>query len=125
MFHSRELRFRDIITDIEESLTDLALEPRLMPGGPHHHHHHHQHQHSHLSPTATVVAAAPMSLAYLHSNASTPSLRSRDGTVPPHARTDPGGNVRVVVRVRAFLPRGMLKTSCLPRYPPRPSRSTC
>ncbi|ROV89593.1 hypothetical protein VMCG_09928 [Cytospora schulzeri] len=39
------------------------------------------------------------------SSASTPSLRSRDGTVPPHARIDNGGNVRVVVRVRAFLPR--------------------
>ncbi|KUI57291.1 Kinesin-like protein KIF1C [Cytospora mali] len=36
------------------------------------------------------------------SSASTPSLRSRDGTVPIHAN---GGNVRVVVRVRAFLPR--------------------
>lgn len=39
------------------------------------------------------------------SSASTPSLRSRDGTVPLHARIDNGGNVRVVVRVRAFLPR--------------------
>ncbi len=44
------------------------------------------------------------------SSASTPSLRSRDGTLPPHMmRMDGGGNVRVVVRVRAFLPRG---TSC-------------
>ncbi|KAI1164294.1 kinesin motor domain-containing protein [Nemania serpens] len=40
------------------------------------------------------------------SSASTPSLRSRDGTIPPHMmRMDVGGNVRVVVRVRAFLPR--------------------
>ena len=43
----------------------------------------------------------------IHSSASTPSLRSRDGTLPPHLRMDNGGNVRVVVRVRAFLPRGM------------------
>lgn len=41
----------------------------------------------------------------IRSSASTPSLRSRDGTVPLHARMDNGGNVRVVVRVRAFLPR--------------------
>lgn len=41
------------------------------------------------------------------SSASTPSLRARDGLLPPHLRTDNGGNVRVVVRVRAFLPRGM------------------
>ncbi|KAI1125371.1 kinesin motor domain-containing protein [Nemania abortiva] len=42
----------------------------------------------------------------IRSSASTPSLRSRDGTLPPHMmRMDAGGNVRVVVRVRAFLPR--------------------
>ncbi|KAF3760322.1 hypothetical protein M406DRAFT_52978 [Cryphonectria parasitica EP155] len=38
----------------------------------------------------------------VRSSASTPSLRARDGTLP---RLDNGGNVRVVVRVRAFLPR--------------------
>ncbi|KAH8164631.1 hypothetical protein CIB48_g3619 [Xylaria polymorpha] len=42
----------------------------------------------------------------IRSSASTPSLRSRDGTLPPHMmRVDAGGNVRVVVRVRGFLPR--------------------
>ncbi|KAI0122955.1 kinesin motor domain-containing protein [Xylariales sp. AK1849] len=41
----------------------------------------------------------------VRSSASTPSLRSRDGTLPPHIKMDAGGNVRVVVRVRAFLPR--------------------
>ncbi|KAH7033234.1 kinesin motor domain-containing protein [Microdochium trichocladiopsis] len=41
----------------------------------------------------------------MRSSASTPSLRSRDGTLPQHLRVDNGGNVRVVVRVRAFLPR--------------------
>ncbi|KAI8625355.1 kinesin motor domain-containing protein [Xylariaceae sp. FL1651] len=46
------------------------------------------------------------SLAAIRSSASTPSLRSRDGTLPLHMmRIDGGGNVRVVVRVRAFLPR--------------------
>lgn len=43
----------------------------------------------------------------VRSSASTPSFRSRDGILPQHLRTDNGGNVRVVVRVRAFLPRGM------------------
>lgn len=57
-----------------------------------------KHQRSVRSTAATPTQQLPPS-------ASTPSLRSRDGTVPPHARMDPGGNVKVVVRVRAFLPR--------------------
>lgn len=55
------------------------------------------------------------------SSASTPSLRSRDGTVP--ARMDRGGNVRVVVRVRAFLQRGKpTLTLFSPFRPPPQSR---
>ena len=48
----------------------------------------------------------------IQSSASSPSLRSREGVVVPIAREDgaasptPGGNVKVVVRVRKFLPRG-------------------
>lgn len=62
----------------------MALDPRLMP-----------------------------SVASLRSSASTPSLRSRDGSIM--GRMDaPGGNVRVVVRVRGFLPRGTL--FCIVRY---------
>ncbi|OTB06185.1 hypothetical protein M426DRAFT_319255 [Hypoxylon sp. CI-4A] len=49
--------------------------------------------------------AMNMHLRGVRSSASTPSLRSRDGNVPHHMRMDAGGNVRVVVRVRAFLPR--------------------
>ncbi|POR35248.1 Kinesin-like protein [Tolypocladium paradoxum] len=50
----------------------------------------------------------------LASSASTPSLRSRDGAVPMLARMDGGGNVRVVVRVRAFLQRELARsTRCL------------
>lgn len=42
----------------------------------------------------------------IRSSASTPSLRSREGSITPGPRMDTaGGNVRVVVRVRAFLPR--------------------
>ncbi|PHH85787.1 hypothetical protein CDD83_11172 [Cordyceps sp. RAO-2017] len=45
------------------------------------------------------------------SSASTPSLRSRHASLP---NMDPGGNVRVVVRVRAFLPREIQrKAQCL------------
>lgn len=80
MHASRRLRFRESIDDIYETLIGISLEPLLMPS------------------SATDVRT-------VRSSASTPSLRSRDGTVPPHARMDPGGNVRVVVRVRAFLPR--------------------
>lgn len=78
----RKLRYREVAGDVIETLLGMSLEPRLMP------------------------AAAVDGRRTVRSSASTPSLRSRDGTVPPHARTDPGGNVRVVVRVRAFLPRG-------------------
>ncbi|KHN94588.1 kinesin [Metarhizium album ARSEF 1941] len=57
----------------------MALDARLMPSG---------------TPERQV-----------RSSASTPSLRSRDGSVPLLSRMDGGGNVRVVVRVRAFLQR--------------------
>ena len=43
----------------------------------------------------------------VRSSASTPSLRSR-GSDMTMGRDAPGGNVRVVVRVRAFLPRGTI-----------------
>lgn len=87
MFSNLEQRFRDVVADINETLIGISLDPRLMPNSAGHH---------------LDVAHARA----VRSGASTPSLRSRDGTVPPHARVDPGGNVRVVVRVRAFLPRG-------------------
>ncbi|KAI2471943.1 kinesin-domain-containing protein [Annulohypoxylon bovei var. microspora] len=77
-----QLRYRDIINDICKTLytgMNGMLDPRIMP--------------------------SPDMLRAIHSSASTPSLRSRDGTLPPHMRMDAGGNVRVVVRVRAFLPR--------------------
>lgn len=50
----------------------------------------------------------------LHSSASTPSMRSRESEFVTMARTGTpdtgGGNVRVVVRVRGFLPRGIVIT---------------
>ncbi|CAI6100380.1 unnamed protein product [Clonostachys chloroleuca] len=67
----------------------MALDSRLMPSSP--------------DPQRVV-----------RSSASTPSLRSRDGTVPMLSRMEGGGNVRVVVRVRAFLQRELAKqTRCL------------
>ncbi|KAK3328485.1 P-loop containing nucleoside triphosphate hydrolase protein [Cercophora scortea] len=103
MFNIQELRFRTIVDDICENLTDISLEPRLMP-----------------TPfSASASASEAMMQRSIRSQASTPSLRSRDGTVPPHARMDPGGNVRVVVRVRAFLPREIQRRAeCLIRMDP-------
>ncbi|KAI1767500.1 P-loop containing nucleoside triphosphate hydrolase protein [Hypoxylon sp. FL1150] len=75
-------RTNDIIIDIRRQLVGM-LDPRLMP-----------------SPSA-----ATPEMRAIRSSASTPSLRSRDGILPAHMRMDAGGNVRVVVRVRAFLPR--------------------
>ncbi|SPQ21871.1 c07bb430-0041-4e9a-82b7-d6269d526ece [Thermothielavioides terrestris] len=104
MFSNLERRFRDVVDDINETLIGISLDPRLMP-----------HSAGYLD-----VAQRPV-----RSCASTPSLRSRDGTVPPHARADPGGNVRVVVRVRAFLPREIERNAqCLIRMDPVRQRTT-
>lgn len=86
MWAFQRLRLRQVLDDISEILLEMALDSRLMP------------------PNAS--AASPSELRIVRSSASTPSLRSRDGTLPPHLRMDGGGNVRVVVRVRKFLPRG-------------------
>ncbi|KAL2135198.1 hypothetical protein VTI74DRAFT_9404 [Chaetomium olivicolor] len=106
MFSNLEQRFRDVVADINETLIGISLDPRLMPNSAGHH---------------LDVAHARS----VRSCASTPSLRSRDGTVPPHARVDPGGNVRVVVRVRAFLPREIQRDAeCLIRMDPVTQRTT-
>jgi hypothetical protein len=83
MFCNYTQRFRKTIRDIHEILIGMALDPRLMPG------------------VASEMRTAG-------SSASTPSLRSREGSITPGPRMDAGGNVRVVVRVRAFLPRGTI-----------------
>ena len=82
MYLTLQQRFHDTLLSVTDSLLGMALEPRLMPG------------------VATEMRS-------IRSSASTPSLRSREGSVTPIGRMDaPGGNVRVVVRVRGFLPRG-------------------
>ncbi|KAF7907532.1 uncharacterized protein EAF01_005118 [Botrytis porri] len=76
MYLHLQHQFRKKIADINETLIAMAIVPRLMPG---------------------------MGMGVV-STASTPSLRSRRDSVVSTAR-DTGGNVRVVVRVRGFLPR--------------------
>lgn len=116
MHSSRQLRFREVANDIIDTLIGIAAEPRLMPGAaavpsfsPSHEPDTDGNNNiatNNNTDSITMSTATPVRA--VRSSASTPSLRSRDGTVPPHARMDPGGNVRVVVRVRAFLPRGEL-----------------
>jgi hypothetical protein len=81
MYANWQQKCRKITHDIQDQLIQMALDPRLMPG----------------------VASE---LRTIRSSASTPSLRSREGSITPIGKMDPGGNVRVVVRVRAFLLRG-------------------
>jgi hypothetical protein len=84
MYLNHKLKLHDTIDSIHKSLIDMALDPRLMPG----------------------VGAE---MRAIRTSASTPSLRLREGSDPPiMAMENPGGNVRVVVRVRGFLPRGKL-----------------
>ncbi|KAL8683890.1 MAG: hypothetical protein Q9186_000233 [Xanthomendoza sp. 1 TL-2023] len=79
-----QLRFKQLVHHIALQLKDMALDPRAFPG------------------VATEIRQ-------LKSSASTPSLRSRESevVVPTRSMTPDtqGGNVRVVVRVRGFLPR--------------------
>lgn len=63
--------------------------------------------------TSPSVLSTSASAATIRSTASSPSLRARESVSIPVGRQDgiaspsPGGNVRVVVRVRKFLQRGM------------------
>jgi hypothetical protein len=88
-FHQE--RFRDIIDGICEKLgatTGICIT-------------------KHPTAINTTESMDALRVSQMRSSASTPSLRCRDGSLPPHMKMDAGGNVRVVVRVRAFLPRGM------------------
>lgn len=89
MYVSMRLRCRQILSDIAIHLHGMALDSRAYPG----------------------IAAE---VRQLKSSASTPSLRSRESEIVPMGRSTPengGGNVRVVVRVRGFLPRGRGSTT--------------
>ena len=83
MYASQRLRFKVIVFEVQELLEDMALDARAFPG--------------------IAEEVRPKS------SASSPSLRSRDSEIITMGRSTPdngGGNVRVVVRVRGFLPRG-------------------
>ncbi|MCJ1433242.1 Kinesin [Xylographa pallens] len=82
MYASQRLRFKVIVFEVQELLEDMALDARAFPG--------------------VAADVRPKS------SASSPSLRSRDSEIITMGRSTPdngGGNVRVVVRVRGFLPR--------------------
>ena len=90
MYALQQSRFRRLIQCISLQLEDMAIDPRAFPG------------------VATDIRP-------LKSSASTPSLRSRESELVPMGRMTPdngGGNVRVVVRVRGFLPRGLMSSPC-------------
>ena len=83
MYAAQRSRYRVIVHSFQEDLVDMALDARAFPG------------------VASEVRP--------RSSASSPSLRSRESELVPMGRSTPdngGGNVRVVVRVRGFLPRG-------------------
>ncbi|CAK7263154.1 hypothetical protein SEPCBS57363_000423 [Sporothrix epigloea] len=133
MHSSRQLRFREIANDIVDTLIGISTEPRLMPGATavppatelenYNSNTNHRNTTDPLSRIDDMAASTPTRT--IRSSASTPSLRSRDGTVPPYARMEPGGNVRVVVRVRAFLPRELQSnTQCLIRMDPTTQATT-
>ena len=85
MYATALKRHRSIVEEVQLQLKGMALDPRGFPGG-----------------------GSP-DVAY-RSTASAPSLRARESEVIAMGRNTPehaGGNVRVVVRVRGFLPRGM------------------
>ncbi|KAL4816923.1 P-loop containing nucleoside triphosphate hydrolase protein [Aspergillus spinulosporus] len=128
MYHHFIRRQREIVAQLEQTLSDhsdeMALDPRF---------------YHHLGPgigsgsqssaslsglssatgiTSPSIQSSAASSAGLRSTASSPSLRSRQGVVARPSDgvpgLGPGGNVRVVVRVRKFLPRELeRKAPCL------------
>lgn len=123
MYHYLIQRQRDIVAQcielLNERCRDMALDPRFYhrvgyPSGPASHSSASTSSLSGLTGITTPTSAsitAPGSA--LTSSASSPSLRARESIPVPIVHQDglaspsPGGNVRVVVRVRKFLPRGM------------------
>ena len=123
MYQSLLRRRRDLVAQfvqlLKDNSRDMALDPRF-------------YQHIGLTSGSSVCssdssavtgltvptyASSTASAPAVRSTASTPSLRAKDGVVVPVGPPDavcspnpspsPAGNVRVVVRVRNFLPRGM------------------
>ncbi|KAJ6139735.1 hypothetical protein N7471_006221 [Penicillium samsonianum] len=139
MYHSLLDRRRDAVAAcvqlLSDSSRDMALDPRF------YHHIGHPGPGSISSAASSDISAATgitspsiistsASAATLRSTASSPSFRAREGFAISNTRDGmasptPGGNVRVVVRVRKFLPREIdRKAECLISMDPR-TQMTC
>ncbi|KAM5430358.1 hypothetical protein McanMca71_005654 [Microsporum canis] len=86
-------------------------------------------QYYYAGATPSMASFTSASSAALRSTASTPSFRSRENVMAPvskaEAPVNSGGNVKVVVRVRAFLPREISRgTECLVSMNPRTQSTT-
>lgn len=126
MYHYLLHRQREIVAQCVELLNehcrDMALDPRFYhrigyTSGPGSHSSASTSGLSGVTGITTPTSASTPPGSVLASSASSPSLRARESVPVPAtgqdglARPSPGGNVRVVVRVRKFLPRGMSNTS--------------
>ena len=83
MYGVTRIRYKEVVHNVHCLLIAMALDARGFPG--------------------VYAEVRPKS------SASSPSLRARESEIIPMGRSTPdngGGNVRVVVRVRGFLPRG-------------------
>ncbi|KAN0079228.1 P-loop containing nucleoside triphosphate hydrolase protein [Elaphomyces granulatus] len=135
MYHIHLHRQREIIARfvqlLRENSREMALDPRF-----------YSHlgesfvtsSHSSESSTCSTLltrSTAATSVSSTASTASSPSLRSRESVIVPVGRQDgvssptPGGNVKVVVRVRGFLPREIERGSeCLIAMDPHTQATT-
>lgn len=95
MYVTLTLRQHKSRQDVCNLLAEMALDSRLYPRN---------------------FCSDPDSRPLPHSTASAPALRSRNSVYLPMNRPSDGprgGNVKVVVRVRTFLPRGVYSGACL------------
>lgn len=134
MFHNHLSRLHDILSEFAHILKsdsrNMALDPRFYSniGGQSDHFASQGRvctppvespaQYYYPGATPSMASFTSASSAALRSTASTPSFRSRESVMAPAPKVDApmssGGNVKVVVRVRAFLPRGLTPPTCSP-----------
>lgn len=126
MYHQLLQRQRELVAECQRLLREnsdkMDIDTRFFSPS----HGYGSGSHSSVSSTGSTVLSghtgatsvtSSASAATFRSSASSPSLRSRESVVVPAGCRDgvsspvPGGNVRVVVRVRKFLPRGTFLTS--------------
>ncbi|OGM39916.1 kinesin family protein, partial [Aspergillus bombycis] len=137
MYHQLVNRQRELSIQFVQLLREHSLDMSLDPRFYHHVGHGYgpgsQSSASSSSDTSALtsitnpsIRSTTASAAALRSNASSPSLRAREGGTMHITYQDgvtspsPGGNVRVVVRVRKFLPREIERNAeCLITMDPR------